>query len=584
MDLARLADGQELDADLLIVGGGPAGLTIAREFFNHHAQVLVLESGRLEEDTRVDALNEVESIGEPRTGAQIERRIALHGAGAPRWSHVAQPYGVRCRVLGGSSHAWAGKCAAFDGIDFERRPWVPYSGWPITRAELEPHLDRAAAQLNLGPNLYGDQLWTLLKGGPPEPHLDPEMLRSFFWQFARSRIDPMDLMRFGPEFVRESAPNVRVLINATVTGVLTDASGNRFDALEVACLEGPRARVRGKAAVLAASAIENPRLLLASNRVRNGGIGNEHDVVGRFLLDHPSVRIARCDGKAAPRIVNRFGFYGVSHQGRTHMYMHGLALPRAVQEREELLNSALYMMEERAPDDPFEAIKRLMRGRSHAPGSDLVAVLKSPGLLAKGLGMKAIQGALMPEWLKTSLVNAMIRLNPNFVVREHLNRGLPHKLMGLTVEGISEQRPDPDSRITLSEAKDPFGVPRAKVNWRIDRQAHRSLARLGQLMSSEFSRVGLPAPTLEGWIANESLDDAAVIDMAHTMGTTRMSDDPGQGVVDSDCRVHGVTGLYVAGSSVFPTSGHANPTLMILALAIRLADHLKTSMPNWSKN
>jgi choline dehydrogenase-like flavoprotein len=314
--------------------------------------------------------------------------------------------------------------------------------------------------------------------------------------------------------------------------------------------------------------------------LHKGGIGNEHNVVGRFLLDHPSARIAHFDAHVAPTIINRFGFYGVPYRGRSHMYMHGLALPRSVQENEGLLNSALYMMEERAPDDPFEAIKRLLRRRSDAPAADFRAVMKSPGLVAKGIGMKAIQGNKMPEWLKTSVINAAIRINPNFVAREHLDRGLPHKLLGVTVEGISEQRPDPGSRVTLSETRDPFGVPRAKVDWKIDRESRRSLARLGQLMWAEFSRAGLPMPALERWVADESLDDAAVIDMAHTMGTTRMSEDPRHGVVDSNCRVHGVAGLYVAGSSVFPTGGHANPTLMILALAIRLADHMKSSMPD----
>ena len=145
----------------------------------------------------------------------------------------------------------------------------------------------------------------------------------------------------------------------------------------------------------------------------------------------------------------------------------------------------------------------------------------------------------------------------------------------MIVEGISEQKPDPDSRITLSETKDELGVARAKINWKIDCDARRSLARLGQQMSREFDRVGLPLPTLDAWVKQNSLDDAAIIDMAHTMGTTRMADNPKQGVVDRNCRVHGVGGLYIAGASVFPTGGHANPTLMILALAIRLSDHLK---------
>jgi choline dehydrogenase-like flavoprotein len=412
---------------------------------------------------------------------------------------------------------------------------------------------------------------------PPEPQLDADALRPFFWQFARSRIDRLDVMRFGPEFMREDAANVRTLLNATVTRILTNDTGNKFAGVEVACLEGVRARVRGKVCVLAASGVENARLLMASNQICQAGIGNHHDVVGRFLLDHPSARLGRYDAADASRIVDRFGFYGLSQAGQTHMYMHGLALPRSVQEKEGLLNCALYILEERAPDDPLEALKRLLARKSSAIGADLSSLARSPGLLAKGVGMKALQGSLLPERVKTTVVNAAIKLNPNLVAREHLNRGIPHKLTGLIVEGISEQRPDPDSRITLSETKDELGVARAKINWKIDRDARRSLARLGQQMAREFDRVGLPLPTLDAWVEQNSLDDAAIIDMAHTMGTTRMADDPKQGVVDRNCRVHGVGGLYVAGASVFPTGGHANPTLMILALAIRLSDHLKHS-------
>jgi len=172
----------------------------------------------------------------------------------------------------------------------------------------------------------------------------------------------------------------------------------------------------------------------------------------------------------------------------------------------------------------------------------------------------------------------MIRHNPNFVAREYQSRGLPHKLTGFTIDGISEQRPDPESRITLSDKADVFGVPMARVFWRIDEEAQRSLLRLGQLLSTELPRVGLPAPLLEDWVAKGRPQDSVIIDMGHTLGTTRMSDDPKRGVVNAKCQVHGVRGLYIAGGSVFPTSGHANPTLMILALAIRLADQIKSDL------
>lgn len=566
------------DTDVVIIGGGPAGLTIAREFFGTQTRVLVLESGQLEEDARFDALNAVESIGEPKSPAQRDKRIAFHGTNSKSWLSESQAFGVRCRVLGGSSHAWAGKSAAFEEPDFAVRPWVPYSGWPFERETLDPYLDRAGEALNLGPNCYDEGLWKLMGIAPPQPQFDPKLLRSFFWQFARSRIDSMDIMRFGREFLAADAPNVRVLLNATVIRIDTNENGTAIKELEVSNIAGLRSRVRAKTTVLAASAIENPRLLLASNRVHSKGLGNQNDLVGRFLMDHLGARIGRFKPEDFAAITKRFGFYGLKYRGHSHMYMPGLVPSRELQERERLMHCSVYMMEERAPDDPWEALKRLLRAKSEKPISDLVAVAKSPGLVVKGLGMRLFATNAIPQRLKDFATNVMILRNPNFVVREFQSRGLPHKLTGLVIDAISEQCPDPESRITLSQKTDALGVPLARVDWRIDNQARRSLVRLGNLLAEEFPRIGLPAPLLEDWIIEDRPQDGIAIDMAHTSGTTRMSDNPKLGVVDSNCQVHGVAGLYVAGASVFPTSGHANPTLMIVALAIRVADRIKIDL------
>lgn len=577
-DLGSLGADATVETDLVIIGGGPAGLTIAREFFGTSTRVLILESGRLVEDPRFTTLNAVESVGEPKSEVQVRRRIEFHGANSTSWSNESQAFGVRCRVLGGSSHAWAGKSAAFDHVDFAAREWVPYSGWPFGLETLDPYLDRAAEVLNLGPNCYDDGLWERMGVAPPQPQLDPRLLKSFFWQFARSRIDKLDLMRFGPEFVTSDAPNVRVLLNATVTRIDTNAAGATFQGLEVSTIDGVRSSVRAKAAVLAAGAIENPRLLLVSRGVHANGLGNQNDIVGRFLIDHPGARIGRFKVEDCPAVVERFGFYGVKHRGRAHMYMHGLVPSKELQEQERLLHCAIYMSEERASDDPWDALKRLLRAKSDRPISDLLAVASSPGLLAKGVGMHVLESNAVPQRIKHSFINAMIKQYPNFVVREFRSRGLPHKLTGLVIDGITEQRPDPESRITLSDKSDALGVPIARVNWRIDDEARRSLIRLGHLLAGEFPRAGLPTPLLEDWVAEERPQDSVIIDMGHTAGTTRMSKDPKLGVVDSNCQVHGVAGLYVAGASVFPTSGHANPTLMILSLAIRLADKIKVDL------
>jgi choline dehydrogenase-like flavoprotein len=575
-DLARFSAGTVFETDLAIVGGGPAGLTIAREFFGTSVRVLVLESGLLDETPDHTALAEVESVGEPRTEAQKQKRIAFHGASAHLWSHTLQPYGVRCRALGGSTHAWAGKSAAFDPIDFTQRSWVPFSGWPIAHDSLTPYLDRAARILNLGPNVYDENLWKLIGIAPPEPRLDEDGLSAYFWQFARSRHDHLDIMRFGREFVTLKADNVRVLLNATVRRIELSADGNSFEGLEISTIDGVRSKVIAKSAVIAASGIENPRLLLASNAIQSPGIGNAHDLVGRFLMDHASARVGRFDETSLAPIAKRFGFYGVRHGAQTSMYMHGLALAPALQAREELLHSAVYFMPERSADDPWDALKRLLRGKSANPLRDALAVMSGARFLATGIGMKVLSSPATPARLKDFIVDTAIRYNPNLVAEEFQNRGLPHKLTGIWIDAISEQRPDPDSRVSLSTRKDRLGVPLAKVHWRINDEERRTLVRIAHLTRDASARAKLPTPILEPWVVEQRLGDGVIIDMAHSLGTTRMSNDPKSGVVDENCQVHGVRGLYMAGASVFPTSGHANPTLMITALAIRLADTIKS--------
>jgi choline dehydrogenase-like flavoprotein len=574
-DLASLPDDRTLDADLVIIGAGMAGLTLARELAGGDLRVLMLESGILELDDRYRELNRVES----RENAYFEPlgafRRKYHSNNCPVWDPEIEPYGMRLRAFGGSSAYWGGKVATFERIDFAQRDWVPNSGWPLSYDELSPYFARAGEVLNLGPNVYDDGLWSLL--GKPEfsPPIDPAKLRTIFWQFARSSVDKLDMVRFGKEYIKFSAPNVRVLINATVTRIDLDSGQSTFGGLEVATLDGQRRQVSAKTCVLAASAIENARLLLTSNHQLASGIGNQNDRVGRYLMDHPGAKIGHFKYADLGPVTRRFGFFGLRHQQQTHMYMHGLALSPEVQRSESLLQTALFMLEEVAPDDPFKALVRLLKRKSPNVGADVKAVASSLRLLIKGIGMKIFQSNLMPEPLKDFIINTAIRVNPNLVVREFQSIGMPHKMTGFEIHAISEQCPNPDSRIRLAESKDQFGVPRALAEWRPGERETTSIMRLAEIMSEAFVAAGLPRPELADWIVERRPDQARLIDMAHTLGTTRMSSDPKEGVVDTQCKIHGIEGIYLAGGSVMPTSGHANPTLMILSLAIRLADHLK---------
>jgi choline dehydrogenase-like flavoprotein len=571
--LNSLPAGSRFEADVVIIGGGKAGLTVAREFMNTATKVLIVESGLDTENVPHMELNRVESLDEPMGEAALAFRAIFHGNNMLTYDALRQPYGIRCRMLGGCPY-WGGKSATFDDIDFTKRDWVPHSGWPISRESLKPYFQRAADLLNLGPNFYGEDLWALIGPRVKRPPLDKSRLHSFFWQFARSRIKHTEIMNLADEFKLESADNIRTLTDATVVHIDTDAAGTAFRGLELSTLDGARSYVTAKLCVLAAGGIENARLLLLSNRQHKAGLGNAHDVVGRYLMDHPGTRIGyfrKQDVKAS----NYLGFYTLPHNGALVMYMHGLSFSPELQAREKLLNAAVYVLPEIALDDPIEALKRLARFRSPNYFADLWSLVSSIGLLAKGVGLKIFYSKFFPGFLQKSIVDLFMAINPGFVVREFQSKGVPHKLDCMAIHVMTEQQPNPESRIVLSETRDLLGLPAAKVQWKISEADRRNIVRIGQLLREELPKAGMPAPVMADWITENRPKDAPLVDMAHMIGTTRMSDDPRFGVVDKECQVHGVNGLYIVGSSVFPTSSHVNPTLTLLSLAIRTADRLK---------
>lgn len=573
--LNNVPNGTQIDVDVAIVGGGACGLTLARQLAGKDFRVLVLESGETEQSTDYERLNAV--IAPERTWSETEReaRKEFHGEITEVWTEDTQGFGVRCRGLGGSTQAWAGKSATFDPIDFEHRSWVPHTGWPISRDDLAAYQDRAGDILNLGPNRYDDSLWELIGQPPPTPGISPEAFSSFFWQFARGRVNPLDTMRFGNEFTAQPAPGVRVLLDATVVGIRTEENGTRFRGLDVSTLDGKRAKISARFGVLSAGAIENARLLLASKDENPNGLGNHHDMVGRHLTDHLMTPLGWFDAKQAEAVSKRFGFYGLRHDGRSHMYAHGLQLAVQRQREEGLLNGAVFLLEQRTHDDPFSAMARLVKRQSKFPLRDLGLILSNPVSIAKGVGLRTLESDRIPESLRRFIIEQGLRRFPNRAAREYRFRGLSHKLDGVRAHGICEQAPNPANRVTLSDRLDVLGQPIAQVEWQSGDLERQTMLRMGQLTNEAFAGAGLPAPKTPDWISDANISDAPLIDSGHTMGTTRMAKNPNQGVVDLNCQIHGVTGLFAIGGSVMPTTGHANPTLMMTALTVRLADHLK---------
>ena len=528
---------QDLTADVCIIGSGPVGLAAAKELEDANLSVLILESGGLKPSPDGDELNQTVSIGENR---------------------LSDSRATRCRAFGGTSEIWSGRCAPFDSIDFKRRDWVAHSGWPISEQDIAEVLEPASASLGLGPPVYDGTLWSrgmslrwydkrIAQGDAPPPPLDETLLIPKFWQLSKDLSGSDKYMRSADWFKKFSRGDTRVLLDATVTELRLAPQSRRVESAMVAHGNGKSIRVVARSFLLCGGGIENVRLLLASRRDRPQGLGNENDLVGRFFMDHPRAKYGEVDPSGAQPLLDRFCNRRLNHASGATFIVNGFALSEAAQARDRLLNCAGWVITEQAPDNPWSAIKHLRQGSGRVR-DHLSAILRHTDIIANG------------------------------AVRLASLRPVLHKLDRISLFADVEQTADPDSRITLSDRCDRFGEPFAKINWKIGLLEKRTLQALARASRSELGRLGLANLKLVDWIEEDRPQDAEFVDAGHPSGGTRMSESASTGVVDRNGQVHGIGALFIAGSSVFPTNSHANPTLMAVATAIRTARFMKRQL------
>lgn len=513
-DLRRLEDGAELRADVCVVGAGAAGIALAHRLLGTRTEVVVLERGG-------PRTTEESSAGEI-VGMRPDALTAGRGSG-----------------LGGTTGLWAGQCLPAEPEAFAERPWVAHSGWPFPRAELEPLYRRAEAALQLEGEVYDERVWDAF--GVARPPVEPRRVAHRFTVWCP---EP----HLGRLYRRRLAAssNVRVLLHAGATEIVTTPAGDRVDCVRAATPEGKAVRVRAETCVLCAGTVENARLLLASNAVHAAGIGNRHDVVGRFLQDHPNGHCATV-GTDDPARLQRL--YGMFYRGGVR-YLPRLVLAPELQRSEEVLGCAAYPVFHFGEASGLEAARRVYRaarGRRRPPrlGRELAAMARDAPALAASAGRRVRHG------------RAAIAVPARVTLQTH-----------------AEQAPDPASRVTLTRRRDALGVPLPRVDWRLGELDRRTAAVMVEETGRQFRRLGLGGVRPEPWLA-AGPPAGHLRDSYHQMGTTRMGTDPRTSVVDPDGGVHGVTGLFVTGASVFPVGGFANPTLTIVALAIRLGDRLE---------
>jgi choline dehydrogenase-like flavoprotein len=516
IDLAQVPGPLELEGEVCVIGAGAAGISLTRRLLKLGHRVVLLESGGLDYEAPVARLNAGENAGEDYYDLEE----------------------ARLRFFGGTTAIWGGRCAELDPIDLERRDYVEHSGWPIGWEELTRWYDEARPVFGLPPRRPTPD--DLRRAGVSLPEF--EELETPLWTFDRR------FNRFAWESCGdlEADPRCQIVTHATVIGII--GSGSGIERVEARSLGPARLNVRATAFVLAAGGIETPRLLIAS------GLGN--DQVGRYFMEHPHARGGRIVKGAAWRLLKAFGR---RHRIGGEDLAALIAPSAALQRREGILNTSLTI------------------------------VARQPEGRRQFIGMKAYSGIkhkMAPTrrgrtlWLATKKAAgwAQRHVDP---ARPWLLSRLGTVEVALLVRG--EQAPNPESRITLTGEKDSTGVPRVKLDWRLSKIDVRSVSVVVEALGRELERLGLGRVEPADWLASaawktDPLISSHPIGGYHHMGTTRMGSDPRTSVTDADGRVHGLGNLWVAGSSLFPTGGWANPTLTIVALALRSTEKISAEL------
>jgi choline dehydrogenase-like flavoprotein len=516
-DLRSLPKSEKLEFDLCVIGSGAAGLSIAREFLTTSLRVAVLEAGGLEYDQESQFLYSGEIIG----------------------LNYFPLDSCRLRMFGGTTEHWAGYCAIFKPEDFEPVPWVAHSGWPIGLHDLLTYYDRAVELSQLPPEGWNQEFWRKWHDTVPLPLRASEIGHDMFL------IRPM---RFGQEWrgLFERSDNIDVYLHAPVVEIMIDERSKRVTSVAIRTVNRNEYRLAARYFVLATGGIENARLLLASNSSLPAGLGNTNDLVGRFFTDHVGVQAGLF--KPADPWLDLDQYRPNSVGSASTLFQ--LDMPIDVVMREQLVPASVRLI-----------------GVEHDKA-------RSPGMRS----MRSIRGALLrgeiPSDLGPHIANILSDLgNVASFASDVVRHGqIPIDRVECWV-GLSPA-PNPESRVTLSAERDDLGLPIAQLDWRLSPIDKRSARWMIEAFAAEAAAAGLGRTKIlltdDDGFQSENFRPAY-----HHIGTTRMADDPKQGVVDRHCRVHGIQNLFISGSSVFPTSGDGTPTLMLVALAVRLADHLK---------
>ncbi|MDB5153949.1 MAG: family oxidoreductase [Mucilaginibacter sp.] len=503
IDARNIPDQTLIEGDICIIGAGAAGISMALEWINAPYKVILLEGGGFEYEAQMQDLYKGKTTG--------QRYYPLESA--------------RLHYFGGTTGHWAGFCAPFDPIDFKKRDWVPHSGWPITREDLDPFYARSHKNLDLGPYDYQESYWKAKDPSLDSLPFNEAVVFNKMWQFSPPT-------RFGTKYKDAIvyAANIHLYTYANVTNIAANEHVSTIKEVTVKNFAGKTHTVKAKYFVMACCAIQNARLLLASNKQLPKGLGNGNDLVGRYFMEHLEIKSAEL-WLAKPELLK---LYAIDY-GKTKARAE-LAISEEKQREFKILNGT-------ASFTPLDIARK--------------------------------QPAFIDMWTADT---AQTKKNMEKFDAAEKKGSSKNGYRSFQLFTRIEQAPNPNSRITLDTVQDALGVPRSILHWELTSLEKRSMRTIYELIGQQLGIASKGRIRLMEYLLD--VNDHSWPEFTgggwHHMGTTRMSNDPKLGVVDANCKVHGINNLFIAGSSCYVTAGAPNPTLTLVALSLRLSDYLKS--------
>jgi len=518
----KIYDDMHLKAQVCIMGAGVAGITMASEFAKMGIQVVLLDAGgeNYDKKTQYDARANSVSPNYPDTKMS------------------------RMRMLGGTSNHWSNNTSPLSKIDFEKRDGLPNSGWPIRKSDLDEFYPRAAVYCGTGDDGYDLDYWH--KKFNITPTIDSENNDGLNLSIAKASVPPTKFFKVHGEKLVDS-PFITIITFAQVTGVKYSKQDKTIGVAEFTTMSGGRHTVEADEFVMAFGGIENGRMLRHFNTKHNNELGNQNDCVGRYFMDHPTLRAAQVFSPDE----NKFSmFSGVMDKDYKRFVLNFFELSENKLRSEQLTNIRM----------PLQRASRQQMSEG----------ISSFHLLKQRLSGKDVSGSFFNDLTNIAMD---IDIVADTVSRKKFNQPLfdsVNDFHGFQVPLMMEQTASRDNMISLSNKKDRFGIPLLNVNWNLHDSDKKRLWRGLNVFANEIGAAQLGRVRVLEERASRLFSDQLGFGHHH-MGTTRMSTTPENGVVDSDQLVFGTRNFSIAGSSVFPTGGHVPPTLTISAMSIRLS-------------